>query len=65
MRIALDAMGGDHAPGIPVEGALAALDEFGTDLSIILVGRSSGFGRSFPSTAGTPKRAFTFRTRRK
>jgi len=38
MRIALDAMGGDHAPGIPVEGALAALDEFGTDLSIILVG---------------------------
>jgi glycerol-3-phosphate acyltransferase PlsX len=38
MKIALDAMGGDHAPGSPVEGALAALDEFGGDLNIILVG---------------------------
>ena len=38
MKIALDAMGGDHAPGIPVEGALAALDEYGDDLSIALVG---------------------------
>lgn len=38
MKIALDAMGGDHAPSTPVEGALAALDEFGDDLNIILVG---------------------------
>lgn len=38
MKIALDAMGGDHAPTVPVEGALAALDEYGPDLSIILVG---------------------------
>ena len=38
MKIALDAMGGDHAPAAPVEGALAALDEFGTELHVILVG---------------------------
>jgi phosphate acyltransferase len=38
MKIALDAMGGDNAPGIPVQGALAALDEFGSELSVVLVG---------------------------
>jgi glycerol-3-phosphate acyltransferase PlsX len=38
MKIALDGMGGDHAPGVPVEGALAAIDEFGNDLSVILTG---------------------------
>jgi len=41
MRIALDAMGGDHAPQLPVEGALAALDEFGDDLSVVLAGPAS------------------------
>jgi glycerol-3-phosphate acyltransferase PlsX len=38
MKIALDAMGGDHAPSVPVQGALAALDEFGNDLCLILAG---------------------------
>jgi glycerol-3-phosphate acyltransferase PlsX len=38
MRIAVDAMGGDHAPGRPVEGALAAARNLG--LGIDLVGRS-------------------------
>lgn len=38
MKIALDAMGGDHAPGVPIEGALAALDEYGDNLSVTLVG---------------------------
>ncbi len=38
MKIALDAMGGDFAPGVPIEGALAALDEYGDSLSIALVG---------------------------
>lgn len=37
MRIAIDAMGGDHAPGSTVEGALAAAKEW-TDTEIILVG---------------------------
>ncbi|HET6616837.1 MAG TPA: phosphate acyltransferase PlsX [Gemmatimonadota bacterium] len=38
MRIALDAMGGDHAPERPVAGALAALDAPEGDLGIVLVG---------------------------
>jgi phosphate acyltransferase len=38
MRIAVDAMGGDHAPGRPVEGALAAARNLG--LGVDLVGRA-------------------------
>ncbi|MFD3258290.1 phosphate acyltransferase PlsX [Paenibacillus lentus] len=37
MRIAIDAMGGDHAPKSTVEGALAAAKEW-KDIEIILVG---------------------------
>lgn len=37
MKIALDAMGGDFAPGNPVEGAVAALRDY-SDISIIFVG---------------------------
>ncbi|KAA9004141.1 phosphate acyltransferase PlsX [Paenibacillus spiritus] len=37
MRIAIDAMGGDHAPGCNVEGALLAAAEW-EDIEIILVG---------------------------
>lgn len=37
MRIAIDAMGGDHAPKSTVEGALAAAKEW-NDIEIILVG---------------------------
>jgi glycerol-3-phosphate acyltransferase PlsX len=36
MRIAIDAMGGDHAPGEIVEGAIEAARDFG--VSVILVG---------------------------
>ena len=39
MKIAVDAMGGDHAPEVTVDGALAALREFG--LSTILVGKTA------------------------
>src|SRR5215510_1719237 len=38
MRIAVDAMGGDHAPQVNVDGAVAAAREF--DISTILVGRA-------------------------
>src|SRR5688572_4907040 len=38
MRIAVDAMGGDHAPEWPVEGALAAARNLG--LGVDLVGRA-------------------------
>ncbi|MCG3137660.1 MAG: Phosphate acyltransferase [Phycisphaerae bacterium] len=37
MRIALDAMGGDYAPDVVVEGSLAALEQF-ADLHVVLVG---------------------------
>jgi glycerol-3-phosphate acyltransferase PlsX len=52
--IALDAMGGDHAPKVTVEGALEAVAELG--LPVILVGqakrirRELGFFRSLPSS---------------
>ena len=39
MRIALDAMGGDKAPGVIIDGAIAATGEVGSDLKIALVGR--------------------------
>ncbi|MBI2403156.1 MAG: phosphate acyltransferase PlsX [Gemmatimonadetes bacterium] len=41
MRIALDAMGGDFAPDVPVEGALAAADELPRSSEILLVGRQT------------------------
>jgi len=39
MRIAVDAMGGDHAPLVNVDGAIAAAREFG--ISSLLVGRKA------------------------
>jgi len=43
MRIAVDAMGGDHAPQVNVDGAIAAAQEFG--ISSLLVGRSAELTR--------------------
>ena len=37
MRIALDAMGGDHAPGPIVAGAVQAVDRE-SEISVVLVG---------------------------
>ncbi len=37
MKIAVDAMGGDHAPAAPVEGAVLAAREYG--VTVVLVGR--------------------------
>ena len=39
MRIAVDAMGGDHAPHVNVDGAVAAAREFG--IATLLVGRAA------------------------
>ncbi len=39
IRIAVDAMGGDHAPGVIVEGVRMAGPSLDTDTEIILVGR--------------------------
>jgi glycerol-3-phosphate acyltransferase PlsX len=38
MRIAIDTMGGDHGPGVVVQGALRALPELGRDAELLLVG---------------------------
>jgi glycerol-3-phosphate acyltransferase PlsX len=35
MRIAVDAMGGDHAPGQVLQGAADAADEYGIDISVV------------------------------
>src|SRR5437763_3286307 len=40
IRVALDAMGGDDAPRVEVEGAVQALREFPPTLRIQLVGRT-------------------------
>lgn len=39
IRIAIDAMGGDHAPAVPVAGAVLALAELPGDIAIQLVGQ--------------------------
>jgi len=39
-RVALDAMGGDFAPGIPIAGALEALDSLPESCEVILVGNT-------------------------
>ncbi len=50
MRVAVDAMGGDHAPGAVVAGAVAAARELG--VAIVLVGGVAGVERALESHAG-------------
>ncbi len=52
MKIVVDAMGGDHAPAVVVEGAVQAAREFGVD--IVLVGREADVQRELAkhNTAG-------------
>ncbi|WP_202079891.1 phosphate acyltransferase PlsX [Caldalkalibacillus salinus] len=47
MKIALDAMGGDHAPKAMVEGALLALEAF-DDIEILLVGQEDKVKQHLP-----------------
>jgi len=42
LKIALDAMGGDRAPAVIIEGALAARGELAGGASIVLVGKREG-----------------------
>ncbi|PAP81240.1 phosphate acyltransferase [Rubrivirga sp. SAORIC476] len=41
VRVAVDAMGGDYAPGVVVEGVLDALAEAGDRVTVLLVGREA------------------------
>src|SRR5438445_9851481 len=43
LKVAVDAMGGDHGPRVVVEGAVAAVREFGA--AVILVGDRAAIGR--------------------
>jgi glycerol-3-phosphate acyltransferase PlsX len=52
-RIALDAMGGDHAPEAPVAGALEALAELDPTHSIQLVGQREPIEEQLGRLAGT------------
>jgi glycerol-3-phosphate acyltransferase PlsX len=53
-RIALDAMGGDHAPAATIAGALLALAELPADVSIQLVGREDDVRREIEKQGGIP-----------
>ncbi|MFG0330889.1 MAG: phosphate acyltransferase PlsX [Phycisphaerales bacterium] len=46
MRIALDVMGGDHAPHATLAGAIGALDSLADDDELILVGDETVIGRT-------------------
>ena len=41
ITVAVDAMGGDHAPGAIVKGAMSAAREL--DVDIVLVGRAASY----------------------
>ncbi len=46
MRIAIDVMGGDHAPDAILAGSLAAIDLFGPDDQLVLIGDKQVIGQS-------------------
>jgi glycerol-3-phosphate acyltransferase PlsX len=52
-KIAVDAMGGDHAPGVVVEGAILAARDFGIDL--VLVGAQEAIEQELAKHPGAPK----------
>jgi len=54
-RIALDAMGGDHAPAATIAGALLALGELSDDCSIQLVGREDDVRAELSRQGGIPE----------
>jgi phosphate acyltransferase len=51
--VALDAMGGDHAPAATVQGAIDAVRQLG--LRVLLVGRESVLRRELAQRGGAPK----------
>ncbi len=53
IRVALDAMGSDSAPGPEVDGAVLALRELPPEFELTLVGRSAEIGAALEKHAGT------------
>jgi glycerol-3-phosphate acyltransferase PlsX len=56
VRIALDAMGGDEAPEVPVAGAVEALAELPESCKILLVGRTAEVQRALAGHGGADPR---------
>lgn len=56
VRIALDAMGGDFAPAVPVAGAIEALEEIPESCEVVLVGRSEDIDAVLLECGGRPDR---------
>lgn len=54
MKIAVDAMGGDYAPKVVIEGALEAKKELSSDATIILVGRQDDIVSCLSSFGADP-----------
>lgn len=57
MRIAVDVMGGDHGPGVVVEGALLALHRFRSIRQLILVGREDDIRQALGPRVADPRLA--------
>ncbi len=55
IRIALDAMGGDNAPRVEVEGAAQALRELPPEFRVQLIGRSADIAAALGKTAGVDR----------
>jgi glycerol-3-phosphate acyltransferase PlsX len=55
MRIALDAMGGDYAPAVNIEGAIESINDF-EDIDVILVGEESAIRRELDNKRYPPDR---------
>jgi glycerol-3-phosphate acyltransferase PlsX len=55
MKIALDAMGGDYAPAVTIEGAIETVDDF-EGIDIILVGDENSIRRELANKRYLPER---------
>jgi glycerol-3-phosphate acyltransferase PlsX len=55
MRVALDAMGGDYAPAVTIEGAIETVNDF-EDIDVILVGDESAIKTDLDSKRYSPNR---------
>ena len=57
-KIAIDAMGGDHAPGVVIEGALLAVRDLGVE--IVLIGLKEALEQELPKHPQSPKLAVVY-----
>jgi phosphate acyltransferase len=63
IRIAVDAMGGDHGPEVVVQGAIEAARDMGNTIEIILVGDESQIWKALKSAGSGPLPIFVVHAR--